>query len=36
MPVVHLKGWNAYEISCDGDNIQRNLNGVETADLHDS
>jgi len=34
--VVHLKGWNEYEISCDGDHIQLKLNGVQTADLHDS
>ena len=34
--VVHLKDWNAYEISCDGDHIRLKLNGVETADLHDS
>jgi 3-keto-disaccharide hydrolase len=34
--VVHLKDWNTYEISCDGDHIQLKLNGVETADLHDS
>ena len=34
--VVHLKDWNEYEISCNGDHIQLKLNGVETADLHDS
>jgi hypothetical protein len=34
--VVHLQDWNTYEISCDGDHIQVKLNGVETADLHDS
>ena len=34
--VVHLKDWNEYEISCSGDHIQLKLNGVETADLHDS
>jgi len=28
--------WNEYEISCDGDHIQLKLNGVQTADLHDS
>ncbi len=33
--VVHLKDWNDYEISCDGDHIQLRLNGVQTADLHD-
>jgi len=35
-PVVHLADWNDYEISCDGDHIQLRLNGVQTADLHDS
>ena len=34
--VVHLKDWNDYEISCSGDHIQLKLNGVETADVHDS
>jgi hypothetical protein len=34
--VVRLKDWNEYEISCNGDHIQLKLNGVETADLHDS
>ena len=34
--VVRLKDWNEYEISCQGDHIQLKLNGVETADLHDS
>jgi len=34
--VVHLKDWNEYEISCDGDHIQLKLNDVQTADLHDS
>jgi hypothetical protein len=34
--VVHLKDWNEYEISCEGDHIQLKLNGVQTADLHDS
>src|SRR5579863_2653830 len=34
--VVHLKDWNAYEISCEGDHIQLKLNGLQTADLHDS
>jgi len=34
--IVHLQDWNDYEISCDGDHIQLKLNGVETADLHDS
>jgi hypothetical protein len=35
-PVVHLKDWNEYEIACDGDHIELKLNGVKTADLHDS
>jgi hypothetical protein len=35
-PVVKLTDWNDYEISCKGDHIQLKLNGVETADLHDS
>jgi hypothetical protein len=34
--VVHLKDWNEYEISCEGDHNQLKLNGVQTADLHDS
>ena len=34
--VVKLKDWNDYEISCDRDHIQVRLNGVETANLHDS
>ena len=34
--VVKLKDWNTYEILCDGDHIQVKLNGVVTADLHDS
>jgi 3-keto-disaccharide hydrolase len=34
--VVRLKDWNEYEISCVGDHIQLRLNGVQTADLHDS
>lgn len=33
---VKLKGWNDYEILCDGDHIRLTLNGVVTADLHDS
>jgi hypothetical protein len=28
--------WNLYEIHCDGDHIQLKLNGVVTADIHDS
>jgi hypothetical protein len=34
--VVKLKDWNDYEILCDGDHIQLKLNGLVTADLHDS
>ena len=34
--IVNLKDWNAYEILCDGDHIQLFLNGVQTAELHDS
>ena len=34
--VVKLNGWNDYEILCDGDHIRLTLNGLETADLHDS
>jgi hypothetical protein len=34
--VVKLKDWNDYEILCDGDHIQIKLNGLVTADLHDS
>ena len=34
--VVKLKDWNDYEILCDGDHIRLTLNGLETADLHDS
>lgn len=34
--VVKLKDWNTYEIHCQGDHIQLKLNGLVTADLHDS
>ena len=34
--VVKLKDWNTYEIQCNGDHIQIKLNGLVTADLHDS
>jgi len=34
--VVKLKDWNDYEILCDGDHIQLKLNGLVTADIHDS
>jgi hypothetical protein len=34
--VVKLQDWNDYEILCDGDRIKLTLNGLVTADLHDS
>jgi len=34
--VVRLKDWNDVEILCLGDHIQIKLNGLVTADLHDS
>jgi hypothetical protein len=34
--VVKLKDWNALELRCEGDHINLKVNGVETADLHDS
>ena len=34
--VVKLKDWNDYEIQCEGDHIQLKLNGLVTADLHDT
>jgi hypothetical protein len=34
--VVDLKGWNTYEIRCEGDHITVLLNGKVTADIHDS
>jgi len=34
--VVKAKDWNEYEILCDGDHIQLKLNGMVTADIHDS
>jgi len=34
--VVRLKDWNDVEILCQGDHIQIKLNGLVTADLHDS
>jgi hypothetical protein len=34
--VVDLKGWNTYEIRCQGDHITVSLNGKVTADIHDS
>ncbi len=34
--VVKLKDWNDLELRCEGDHINLKVNGVETADLHDS
>jgi hypothetical protein len=34
--VVKLKDWNDLELLCDGDHINLKVNGLETADLHDS
>ncbi len=34
--VVKLKDWNDYEIRAEGDHIQIFLNGLKTADIHDS
>ena len=34
--VVKLKDWNDIEVKCEGDHINLKVNGVETADLHDS
>ena len=34
--VVRHKDWNDVEILCDGDHIQIKLNGLVTADIHDS
>ena len=34
--VVKLKDWNDIELLCDGDHINLKVNGLETADLHDS
>jgi hypothetical protein len=34
--VVKLQDWNDYEILCDGDHIKLTLNGLVTADIHDS
>jgi hypothetical protein len=34
--VVKANDWNQYEILCDGDHIQLKLNGLVTADLHDT
>ena len=34
--VVKLKDWNDLELRCEGDHINLKVNGVETADFHDS
>ena len=34
--VVKLMDWNDIELFCDGDHINLKVNGLETADLHDS
>jgi len=34
--VVKVKDWNDIELRCDGDHINLKVNGLETADLHDS
>jgi ribosome modulation factor len=34
--VVKLTDWNNLELLCDGDHINLKVNGLETADLHDS
>ena len=34
--VLKPNDWNEYEILCDGDHIQLKLNGLITADLHDT
>jgi hypothetical protein len=34
--VVKLTDWNKLELLCDGDHINLKVNGLETADLHDS
>jgi ribosome modulation factor len=34
--VVKLTDWNNLELVCDGDHINLKVNGLETADLHDS
>jgi hypothetical protein len=34
--VVRPNDWNDYEILCDGDHIRLTLNGLVTAELHDS
>ena len=34
--VVKLKDWNDVEVTCDGDHIEIRVNGLLTADLHDS
>jgi hypothetical protein len=34
--IVDLKGWNTYDIHCQGDHIVIKLNGKTTVDIHDS
>jgi hypothetical protein len=34
--LVDLKGWNSYDIRCQGDHITIALNGKTTVDVHDS
>jgi hypothetical protein len=34
--VVRATDWNDYEVLCDGDHIRLTLNGLVTADTHDS
>ena len=34
--VVKLMDWNDIELRCEGDHINLKVNGLETADLHDS
>ncbi len=34
--IVKLKDWNDLEVRCEGDHIQLKVNGMLTADLHDS
>ena len=34
--IVRPNDWNQYEVTCDGDFIQLKVNGMVTAELHDS
>jgi Domain of Unknown Function (DUF1080) len=34
--VVRPRDWNQYEVTCDGDFIQLKVNGLVTAELHDT